>query len=250
MGSEPAARKGKPGPKLTQEQRDALTGSRGLIEQSIAELKGQPVLPAQVDENHVFMLFASFSGDIFKTGAAAGLDPEEITRMAEAGKWMTRIRGLLDLKQFDKSGEIERCISRAMNFVQVNFYRRMIDRLVKKLARMTDDEMLEYVSGKTYFDNGQLKTCTPSAKVFADIATAMEKVHWMSYQSLVDAPQDRAGRREKVKDEGLGEDDVHARIAKALMTAPACSPTLQLEASLHEQVTGEPAVLPKPDPAN
>lgn len=245
MPNEPTAPKGKPRHTLTREQREALSGAQGLISSSQKALEGVPVQPAQVDEGQVFMLFASFSGDIFRTAAAAGIDPEEVTRLAEAGKWMSRIRGLLGLKQFDKSGEIERCISRAMNFVQVNFYRRVIDRMVRKLEKMTDEEVVDFITSKTYYDSGQLKSSTPSAKVLADIATAMEKVHWMSYQSLVDAPQDRAGRREKVKDDGIGEDDVHAKIAKALMSAPACSPSLQLEAALHEQVTGEKVAVPE-----
>jgi len=237
VGSEPAAPKGKP--KLTREMREAIEGTERIVAS-----EGEPNR-SEVDDSQLFMLFASFSGDVFKTAHASGFSPAEVTDRAHAGDWMVKLRGLIELKQVDKSGEVERSISRAINFVQVNRYRMIIDRIIRKWDKMTPEELTDELSSKTYYADGTLKTSTISAKAFADIATAMEKVHWMSYQAMIDAPQDRAGRKEKVKDEGPGEDDIHAKIAKALAGHPEHNPQVQMDKALAE-VAGSSA--PKPIP--
>lgn len=189
---------------------------------------------ARVDEGQLFMLFGSFCGDIFKTATAAGITPTLVTELAEQGNWMERLRGLIDLKQSAKPGDVERMFSRATNFVQVNRMRIAIDRVLRKLDFMSDDDLIEFITLKTYGPGGVLKTSAVSLKMLADFATAMEKVHWMTYQALLDAPTDRQARREKVKEDPI-EEDIHARIAKALTQTPALDPAKVAEAAAGEQ---------------
>lgn len=223
MPNEPHPPSGKTKPKLTREQREALEGTELLVRRTPG-MEPPEIDPTRVDEAYLFMLFASFGGDIFKTAAACGIKPNDVTVAAERGNWLERIRGLIELKQLDKTGEIERQLTRAINFVQVSVYRMCIDRAIRRFERMSDEAFFSELSPKTYYADGQLKSSGFNAKPLADIATAMEKVHWMSYQSMLDAPQDRAGRREKVKDDGPGEEDIHAKIAKALAGDDATNP--------------------------
>jgi hypothetical protein len=189
---------------------------------------------ARVDEGQVFMLFGSFCGDIFKTATAAGITPTLVTELAERGNWMERLRGLIDLKQSAKPGDVERMFSRATNFVQVNRMRIAIDRVLRKLDFMSDDDLIDFITLKTFGPGGELKSSTVSLKMLADFATAMEKVHWMTYQALLDAPTDRQARREKVKEDPI-EEDIHARIAKALTQTPALDPAKVAEAAADAQ---------------
>lgn len=189
---------------------------------------------ARVDEGQLFMLFGSFCGDIFKTATAAGITPTLVTELAERGKWMERLRGLIDLKQSAKPGDVERMFSRATNFVQVNRMRIAIDRVLRKLDFMSDDDLIDFITLKTFGPGGDLKSSTVSLKMLADFATAMEKVHWMTYQALLDAPTDRQARREKVKEDPI-EEDIHARIAKALTQTPALDPAKVAEAAANAQ---------------
>lgn len=220
--------------KPTREQREAMLETDKLV-RATPGMEEIFIDPARVDEAQLFMLFASFSGDIFRTAAAAGIQPEDVTRKAEAGNWLSRIRGLIELKQLDKSGEIERQMSRAINFVQVTKWRMAIDRAIRRLEKMNDTEFFDELCTRTYYESGAIKSKAFSAKILADISTAMEKVHWMSYQSVMDAPQDRAGRREKVKDDGPGDEDIHAKIAKALAGDPETNPVeVALKAQDHQ----------------
>jgi hypothetical protein len=172
--------------------------------------------PARVDEAQLFSIYATFCGDVFKTAAAAGITPQAVTEHAEANNWLERIRSLIDLKEKDNSGEIERSLSRSLNFVQVSRYRLCIERMLRNIERKSDDELMDMMVTRTYDKEGNVTRVSMSAKIFAEMATAMEKVHWMSYQSLMDAPTDRAGRREKPRADLELAEDIHAKIAKTL----------------------------------
>lgn len=192
--------------------------------------------PAQPDPEQIFLLFAAFGGDIFRCAHACGLPPEDITQYAEQGKWLERIRALIELKKGEKGPDVERGISRAVNFVQANKYRLIIERIIRGLDRMETNELIEHFVSRKVDSAGQAVITGFNLRPLADIASAMEKTHWMTYQALLDAPQDRAGRREKVKDDGAAEDDIHAKIARTLAGMVEHSPAKQIEAAHETQV--------------
>lgn len=194
--------------------------------------------PGKADAEQVFLLFAAFGGDVFRCAHACGQPPEVVTCMAEEGKWMERIRALIQLKKGEKGPDVERGISRAINFVQANRYRLILERVIRSLDKLPDAELMDqFVSRKVARDGTPVVTGV-SFRLLADLATALEKVHWMSYQALLDAPNDRTGRREKVKDEDTTGDDIHARIARTLAGMTDHSPTKQAEAAQAAQVAG------------
>jgi hypothetical protein len=193
---------------------------------------------AQADSEQVFLLFAAFSGDIFKCAHACDIAPEDITRMAERGNWMERIRALIELKKGEKGPDVERGISRAINFVQANRYRLILERVIRGLDHLSDEDLMDQFVSKKVNKDGEVVVTGVSFRLLADLATALEKTHWMSYQALLDAPQDRSGRREKVKDDGPGNEDVHAKIARALAGVTSQDPVQQVQVAQAEQVAG------------
>lgn len=194
------------------------------------------ITEGRADEGQIFMLFASFGGDIFKTGRACGVAPETVAELAEENHWLDRIRELIEVRKGDKGGDIERNVSRAMNFVQANRYRLFLERVIRKLDRMPDTDLWDQLTVYKYDRHGNLVSKALSLKLFADIATALEKVHWMTYQSLLDTQQDRAGRREKNKDDDTTEEDIHARIARTFAGMVDNSPAEQLKIAQVTQV--------------
>jgi hypothetical protein len=194
------------------------------------------VVPGKADAEQIFLMFAAFGGDIFRTAHACGVSPEEVTVKAEEGKWMERIRALIELKKGEKGVDVERGVNRAWNFVQVNRYRFIVDQLVRGMEEKSFDELIEmcrtYTRGK---DNAQVP-CSLSFKIFADLANAMEKVHWMTYQATLDLPQDRAHRRELGTGDGAAEEDTHAKIAKALTGMMHPTPAESLAKGTQNQV--------------
>ena len=194
-----------------------------------------PIPEGKANKDYIFLMFAAFGGDIFRCAHACGVDPEEVTRLAESGKWMERIRALIELKKGDKGPDLERGISRATNFVQVNRWRLILDRLIQHFEGLTDQQLLEKFITYRLDRNGEKVQTNISFKILADISTAMEKTHWLTYQATLDAPQDRAARREKPKDDEV-EEDLHAKIAKSLAGMIEHTPASQLQLAQDTQV--------------
>lgn len=192
------------------------------------------------DKAHVeqiFLTFAALSGDIFRSAAACGVTPEVITQLAEENKWLERIRALIELKKGDKGADVERGIGRAINFVHANRYRLVLEQILTFFEGMTPREIVDFCTSYRTTKDGSTVPTGVSFRLLADIATAMEKVHWMTYQALLDTPQDRLARREKAKDADVVEDDIHAKIAKTLAGMTDRTPAAIMDKVQDAQVT-------------
>lgn len=184
----------------------------------------------ELDVDQVFMLYAAFCGDVSKTAHSAGISRTQVEDLALEYGWPERIKSLVDLTQGAKPGDVERGINRAMNFVQAHRWRIFLEGTLRALAKVgTDgDAMLDLFTTEKRNKDGAVVERVFSARALADISTALEKVHWMTYQALNDSPQERAKRVEKPADDAA-QADVHARLAAALAAMRANSPRTQLE---------------------
>lgn len=167
-----------------------------------------------IDRAQVFLLYSTFAGDVERTAHASGLSAAAVIDLATSQGWNEKLKAILALKRSAAPGDIERCLNRAMNFVQAHRMRLFIDRLLLKLSNMDNNELEDYffVGPETKLS---LKPKALSTRALADLASAMEKCSVMTYQALADTATDRAGR-----DEGEGGGDssgaIHAAIAKAM----------------------------------
>jgi hypothetical protein len=189
------------------------------------------------DVDRAFQLYAQFCGDVERTGHALGVPPVAILRAADRLKWNDRLKVILELKQSGKPGELERGISRAMNFVQAHRMRVVLERLLKKFYDMPDEELFEaaFTVKVTHAKDGtESETRSVNTKPFADLAAALEKCQQMTYTALGDTVTERAARHE---DSGSGDavsaTQLHSIIASAMAGGDPSSPAAQL---LQEQL--------------
>lgn len=184
----------------------------------------------ELDVDQVFMLYAAFCGDVAKTAHSSGIPQEQVEQLALEYGWPNRIKSLVDLTKGTKPGDVERGINRAINFVQAHRCRLFIEGVMRALAKEEKDQvaLLDQFTSEKRNRDGVVVERQFSARAIADLSSAMEKVHWMTYQALNDSPQERAKRVEKISDD-TAQADVHARIAAALADMRSSSPRAQLE---------------------
>ncbi len=170
-----------------------------------------------LDLEQIFMLYATFCGDVHRAAHAAGVEVEQLEALVKQHKWDVRIKGLIELRKSDRAGDVERAMNRAICFVQAHRYRIFLERVLRDLTSRSEDELYNLLVTEKLDKNGDVKGCVLSMKPLSDLSAALEKVHYMTYLALADAPQDRSKRKEAADpNEGQAEVDVHARISKAL----------------------------------
>lgn len=181
----------------------------------------------KLDREQAFLLYATFCGDVVKTAHALNVRPVDVLKMVEEESWNERLKTILELKQSAKPGDIERAVNRALNFVQAHRMRLFVERILHKLVSMGDEEVAEYMFSDHATKTGEVfKRLTTRA--VADLASAMEKSHALSYQALNDTAPERAKRKEPGED-GSAAGDLHAKIAAAMAKIKeSSSPRAQL----------------------
>jgi hypothetical protein len=209
-----------------------------------------PSAPASVelDLEQLFLLYAAFCGDLSKTAHSAGMTIAEVDRLAVQHGWPEKIKGLISLNKGQKPGDIERGINRALNFVQAHRCRMFIESVLRAMiadGKKHGEDVLSMFNQIRLNKKGGISGETLSLRPIADLAIALEKVQWMTYQALNDSPQERAKRVEAPKDES-SQADVHARIAAALAGMRSTSPAAQL--SDGQQTVAESVVEPAKSP--
>jgi hypothetical protein len=225
--------------------------------------------PIKVDANYVFQLYATFCGDVERTAAACGLQPIDVLQMARDDDWQLKLASIIKLKKSGRPGDVERAISRAMNFVQAHRMRLFLDRVVSKLTGFSEEELLKYMmttTVKTAKDGTVSETTALNARPFADLTASLEKVHHMLYMALADSTAERDRKRESGNEEASSA-EIHAAIADAMANVGRQSPvgaailnaqTAMAEERINEGVmagvfapNGQPINLPpRPAPAS
>jgi hypothetical protein len=166
------------------------------------------------DPEEIFRFFVFSMGDLVKTAALTGRTPEEVRAMAAERNWMGRIAPLLKLYTSTRPGDLERAMNRASNFVQADRYRAFLDRMLRVICN-TDPRQLEELCVSAVTDRFGSTTWKLATRPFADLATALEKCHAMTYAALQDTATERREReQEGDPDTNIGQQ--HIDIASAL----------------------------------
>lgn len=185
---------------------------------------------AHIDRENAFLLYAAFTGDLERTAHALGIRTIDVLNIANEDQWNEKLKGIIDLKKSGKPGDIERAINRALNFVQAHRMRMIIERMIRALATMSDDELKEYLlsDGVTTVDDQKINYKKLTTRPLADLASAIEKCHAMTYAALNDTTQERVKRESFGKDE-VAAGEMHVQLAKAMQEAARSkSPQAQL----------------------
>jgi len=165
--------------------------------------------PQEVNRETAFLLYATFCGDVERTAHALNVRAVDLLRVADAEGWDSKLAGILALKKSTRPGDLERAINRALNYVQAHVWRQFLDRIVQNMCAMNAAEISEHIfseqSGAKPADGVVVRKL--NTRGLADLSSALEKAHHMTYAAL----NDTAGERTKRK---LDEDDATASPAQ------------------------------------
>lgn len=148
------------------------------------------------DVEQAFQLYVQFSGDTQKTSHALNVPEFQVLKLVDRLHWDKQLAAIFELKKSGKPGDVERGISRAMNFVQVHKFRIVVERIVRKFYAMDDDALFDACFTQRLDKDGNEIGRVVNLKPFAELATAMEKIHQMTYMALSDSMSERTRRQE------------------------------------------------------
>lgn len=229
--------------RMVEAQRRAEEALRA-VNRDVPLARGYTEVP--FDREQAFLLFASFAGDIERTAHALGTSSEVVLKIAEEGAWTSRLAAVLKLRNCGRPGDVERAINRATNFAQAHRARLFLERLITKIYRLTDSELEEYcfvtetrrTKDKVSGEVEETHEKKISTRPFADLASAMEKIHGLTYLALSDSATERKQRVEREEaEDSTSAKDIHAAISEAVAAAQGdSSPRAQLFTGQLEQV--------------
>jgi len=167
----------------------------------------------RTDVAQVFLVFMSLVGDEGKTAAALDLEPAFVEWLAEQEGWKEKVRRISIMSKSEKPGDWERAQNRALNFCQAHRVRILIDRLLQILTNDSAEDPQQLLTRMS--TTGKEGRCNISARFFADLTSAMEKVQTLSYYALGDSVGER---RDRAQEEGseVSAAQIHAALLQAL----------------------------------
>lgn len=169
----------------------------------------------QREKEDAFLLYTIFCGDPVKTAHALDVTVASIISLAREEGWDDKVGQLAELRKSDKPGDLERAINRAVNFAQAHRMRQELERAVAMVQRWSDTELKDMLV-VTIVNKAGLTTTQFSTRPLADLTSALEKAHTLTYLALGDTAQDRSRRKEESDDSILAASAMHAQIAKAM----------------------------------
>lgn len=210
-----------------------------------AAVEGLDVI-AEPDIDKAFQTYASFSGDAVQTAHVLSIPVDEVLRLAEAHNWVSRLKAVFELQKTGKPKDVERAISRTINFVQAHRMRIVLDRIVNELYTKTGAELVDLCISNRLDKDGKIAGQTLNLKPYTELCAALEKVHMMTYYSLTDSPGERKQRKPEA-DDGPTLQDIHSQIAAA-MAGQSQTPKELLDAEAKRQGQQAATVVSPPNP--
>jgi hypothetical protein len=184
------------------------------IAQQVRMMPEAIAAPKRINDEELFQLFAIYCGDVRRCALAANVDEATVQAKALEGAWKEKIALLVDLRTSAKPGDSERGINRAVNFVQAHRWRNHLQRVMNKLMSMSDDELNEMLIGITVDKSGVVRKQL-NTRAFADLSSALEKCHALSYSALNDTATERRERGDE-QEEHKTAAELHLGITQAM----------------------------------
>jgi hypothetical protein len=181
----------------------------------ISPLEDQSRPRIDFNKEDAFMLYATFCGDVERTAHALNIPVVAVLNAVEEDGWSEKLRGIIELKKSNRPGDVERAINRAMNFVQAHKLRLFLERMLGRLCGMTPEEAEKYLMQENINDKGQVKHVL-STRPMADLASALEKCHAMSYMALNDSAAERSKRNSQEESTDTSGGEIHAKLSNLM----------------------------------
>lgn len=178
----------------------------------------EPTFTGQIDRKNAFLLYATFCGDVEQTAHALGVPPVVVVHAARLDGWDEQLKTIIGMKKSSRPGDVERAINRAVNFVQAFRMRLFIERVLQKLTGLNDAELSDYLFEERENKAGNV-TNKLTTRPIADLTSALEKCHALTYLALNDTAQDRSRRQEQADNQEFEAGALHVAIAKAMAAA-------------------------------
>lgn len=215
----------------------------------MASIKTMEAIEAEacsIDRENAWLLYATFAGDVEKTALALNLSPATVIRVADDEGWMLRLKPIIDLKKSSRPGDIERALNRAVNYVQAHKFRLIVERTLQRITGLSTKEFDELILTKPGKEG--LRETALTTRAIADLASALEKAHAMSYAALQDSGTDRARHKDALSESSATEMYEKMSLAMASVKGSVTPRALLLDAQLAAAAELAPPVYPKPEP--
>lgn len=175
-----------------------------------------------LDKDNAFMLYAIFCGDSIRTAHALNTKPEIVAAISLAEGWDKKLQPIIDLHKSAKPGDVERAVNRAMNFVQAHKCRMFFERVLNAMCDMTVPELEAFLFPRTAKRGVEESIVEQrfTTRSLADMASALEKCHMMTYMALGDSSTERKERGDAESSDATTA-HVHLRLANAMAASGA-----------------------------
>ncbi len=207
-------------------------------------MASKPFDKTKIDCAQAFLMFMLTAGDCIRTAAALDLDPDVVRALAADEGWADKVRRVSVMSKSSKPGDYEKSVNRALNFIQSQQLREQVNRLLRSVTDMTDEELLSRACVRTKDGGNQL-----SAKFLVDLTSAAEAVHRMTYNSLGDTVTERCESAGSGPDSTSNANAMHAAIIASLSN-PSADPgpiTQRLIAEANVKATEIASAIPQPN---
>jgi hypothetical protein len=142
----------------------------------------------RLDVVSIFLHYVASVGDVERTALACDLDPSIVRKLAVSEGWEDKIRRLTMVSKSSgmQAGEYERMQNRALAWVGGHRLRQVLDKVICNLHSRSEDELLEEVTSVDRDGHRRM-----SARVFTDLAKALETVNGLCFAALGDTIPER-----------------------------------------------------------
>ena len=135
----------------------------------------------KVDQARAWMCYAAFSGDVEKTALAAKVSATAVRALEHDFRWAEKLKRL---KTGAGESDAERVANRAVNYIQAQRMRDVLDRALRLLD--SEEELMKAMVRFKFARDGDVEKIEINPKAILDLAKALEAAQNMSYRALGD----------------------------------------------------------------
>jgi len=142
----------------------------------------------RLDVVSIFLHYVASVGDVERTALACDLDPSIVRKLALSEGWEDKIRRLTMVSKSAglQAGEYERMQNRALAWVGGHRLRQVLDKVICNLHSKEEAELMTEVTSEDRDGNRRM-----SARVFTDLAKALETCNGLCFAALGDTIPER-----------------------------------------------------------
>jgi hypothetical protein len=190
------------------------------IKRNLADVMPKADDPNVIDREKAFVIYLQYSGDLVRTAEALHMEIATLAAYSEEDQWAVKAAPILKLRNSTSPAEVERGLNRISNFIQAFMMRTVLERQITALYRMTEKELMDVCMSEVVERDKEGNVVSTSKKLqsrpLADLASALEKIHVLSYMALADTATERNLRAKRDDEAKVPAVDIHAEIAKAM----------------------------------